>query len=288
VVLLVALVGCGPDYSPNTYSSAAVQQANKVDQGLIAGFREVAIRADGTVGAVTGGAAGGVLGAQYPGGGINTALTAIGGTFIGGLVGATVEHTADDTKAFEYLVRKATGELISVTQRDVTPLSIGLKVLVIEGKQARVVPDYSVPADTSVPSAADAAGKSGTKAETKNGGLNTTNNMTDRTDDTGKITNDVKATDAPGDTGPPAPAQTPQAEGVDTAPAPPSGEMNSATASQPIAPQGPAPEAVTPTPQTTPAPAGDPEPLQAGRDGTITSAEPTQAPVPSSDGAPTP
>src|SRR4051812_31888142 len=60
--LLVALSGCGPDYSPNSYSAAAVQQANKVDQGVVAGFREIAIKADGTVGAVTGGAAGGVLG----------------------------------------------------------------------------------------------------------------------------------------------------------------------------------------------------------------------------------
>ena len=49
---------------------------------------------------VTGGAAGGVLGAQAPGGGINTALSAIGGTLVGGLVGSTIEHTAGDTMAF--------------------------------------------------------------------------------------------------------------------------------------------------------------------------------------------
>src|SRR3954452_128681 len=82
--LLVALIGCGPDYSPNSYSAAAVQQANKVDQGVVAGFREIAIKADGTIGAVTGGAAGGVLGAQAPDGGVVTALSAIGGTLIGG------------------------------------------------------------------------------------------------------------------------------------------------------------------------------------------------------------
>jgi outer membrane lipoprotein SlyB len=154
MTLLVAVVGCGPDYSPNTYSTAAVQQANKVDQGVIAGYREIEIRADGTVGAVTGGAAGGVLGAQEPDGGVITALSAIGGTLVGGIIGTSVEHAAGDTTAFEYIVRKTGGDLVAVAQKDARPLPIGLKVLVIEGKQARIVADYTVPLDVPAPSAA--------------------------------------------------------------------------------------------------------------------------------------
>ncbi len=38
------------------------------------------------------------------------------------------------------------GDLVSVTQKDKTPLVLGQKVLVIAGTQARVVPDYTVPA----------------------------------------------------------------------------------------------------------------------------------------------
>lgn len=287
VVVLAALVGCGPDYSPNTYSTAAVQQANKVDQGVIAGFREVAIRSDGTVGAVTGGAAGGVLGAQTPDGGVTTALSAIGGTFIGGIVGASVEHAAGDTKAFEYIVRKTNGDLVSLTQKDVTPLAIGLRVLVIEGKQARVVPDYLVPGDAGTPSAADATGKSENKTEMKSGGLSAKSNTTDGTEKTDKATNGVTATDAPSDTGP-APAQAPQPAAVDTPPPPASGEVGSAPASQPVVPRGPAPQAAaTPAPQTTPAPAADPQPAQADEDGSAPPAAPTQAPAPS-DNKPTP
>jgi outer membrane lipoprotein SlyB len=287
VALLAALVGCGPDYSPNTYSTAAVQQANKVDQGVIAGFREVAIRSDGTVGAISGGAAGGVLGAQTPDGGVTTALSALCGTLIGGLVGASVEHAAGDTKAFEYVVRKTNGDLISLTQKDVTPLAIGLKVLVIEGKQARVVPDYSVPGDARAPSAADDTGKSENKTETKSGGLSAKSNTTDGTDKTEKATNGVTATDAPSDTGP-APAQAPQPAAVDTPPTPAGGEPDSAPASQPVAPRGPAPQAAaTPAPQTTPAPAADPQPARADQDGSTPPAAPTQAPEPS-DGNPTP
>jgi outer membrane lipoprotein SlyB len=146
-VSLVALMGCARDYSPNTYSSAATQQANKVSQGVVVGVRPVAISADGTVGAVTGGAAGGVLGAQVPGSGVGTALGTVGGSLIGGIIGTTAEHVAGDTNGFEYIVRQTNGDLISVTQKEATPLAIGQKVLVIAGNQARIVADYSVPGE---------------------------------------------------------------------------------------------------------------------------------------------
>jgi outer membrane lipoprotein SlyB len=143
----IALAGCAPDYSPNTYSSAAVQQANKVDRGTVVGFREVKISSDGTVGAVTGGAAGGILGAQTDSPIVPTGLAALGGTVIGGLVGTTVEHTTGDTTGWEYIVRQSNGDLISVTQKEPKPIAIGQQVLVIEGKQARIVPDYAAASD---------------------------------------------------------------------------------------------------------------------------------------------
>jgi outer membrane lipoprotein SlyB len=156
LLALAALAGCMRDYSPNTYSSAAAQQANKVTQGVVAGYREVMISADGTVGAVTGGAAGGVLGAQTPGSGVATALGTIGGTLLGGLVGTGVEHAAGDTRAFEYLVRQTDNSLVSVTQKDDEPLPVGEKVLVIAGNQARIVRDYSqkLPESSAPPAAA--------------------------------------------------------------------------------------------------------------------------------------
>ena len=145
--MLAGLVGCGPDYSPNTYGSNAVQQANKVESAVVVGFRQIKITASGTIGAVSGGAAGGVLGAQAEPSGIVSALGAVGGTVVGGIVGTTVEHVAGDTTGWEYIVRKANGDLLSVTQREPTPIPLGQKVLVITGNQARIVPDYSVAAD---------------------------------------------------------------------------------------------------------------------------------------------
>jgi outer membrane lipoprotein SlyB len=143
-LVLAGVTGCGPSYSPDTYASNAAQQANKVEQGVIVGVRTVGVSAAVAVGTVTGAAAGGIAGSEA-GAGPVSALSALGGGLVGGIAGSTVEHVTSDTTAYEYIVRKPNGDLVSVTQKDKTPLALGQKVLVIAGTQARVVPDYTVP-----------------------------------------------------------------------------------------------------------------------------------------------
>ena len=149
LLLLLAVAGCRPDYSPDVYSGSAVQQAAKVEQGVVVGVRTVGVAAQGATGAVAGAAAGGAIGSQVPAnGGVAAALGAVGGSLIGGLIGTTAERAGGDTTAFEYIVRKTNGELLSVTQKDATALAVGTHVLVIAGNQARIVPDYTVPVDS--------------------------------------------------------------------------------------------------------------------------------------------
>ncbi len=142
--LCILVTGCTPDYSPNTYASTAAQQANKVDQGIVVGVRPVQISADTTLATATGGAAGGIVGSGI-GEGTGSAVGAVAGTVAGGVVGNVVGHAAGDTDGFEYIVKKSNGDLLSVTQKDAHPLGIGAHVLLIEGAQARIVPDYTVP-----------------------------------------------------------------------------------------------------------------------------------------------
>ncbi len=149
-VLLLGLAACSPDYSANSYSSNAVQQANKVDQGVVIGRRLVGVTSGGATGAITGAAAGGIAGSQV-GNGVTSAFGALGGSVVGGLVGTAVEKTAGETHAYEYVVRKANGDLLSVTQQDARPLAVGQNVLVIAGNQARIVPDYTVTLDPAPP-----------------------------------------------------------------------------------------------------------------------------------------
>jgi outer membrane lipoprotein SlyB len=153
LALLAPLAGCGPSYSPDTYATSAVQQANKVEQGVIVGVRPVGVAATGVVGAAAGGAAGGIIGSQA-GPGLTGALGAVGGSLVGSLVGTTVEHAQGDTTAWEYVVKETKGDLISVTQKGDAPMSVGQKVLVIAGAQARIVPDYTVVPEGPGPTAA--------------------------------------------------------------------------------------------------------------------------------------
>ncbi len=151
LAVMAALPGigaCGERFSPDVYATQAVQQADRVEQGIIVGVREVRISAEGSTGAATGAAAGGVLGAQAPGGGILSALGGVGGALVGGLIGKGAEHTIVDTAAHEYIVRTTRNELMRVTQQDREPLARGQQVLLITGRQARVVPDYTIAPDS--------------------------------------------------------------------------------------------------------------------------------------------
>jgi outer membrane lipoprotein SlyB len=148
LALGAALAGCRPAYSPDDYNTRAVQQLNRVEQGVIVGVRRVTVTSDGTTGAATGGAAGGILGSQVPGGNMAGAIGAVGGALVGGLLGTATERVAGDTTAYEYIVRKENGEMYTVTQREQTALAIGQRVLMIGGAQARIVPDYTAPGTT--------------------------------------------------------------------------------------------------------------------------------------------
>ena len=224
------LAGCTSDYSPNTYASSAVQQANKVEPGVVVGFRQVAISANGTVGAVSGGAAGGILGAQVGSGGMNAALGTVGGTAIGSLLGTAMEHIAGDTTGWEYIVRKSNGDLLSLTQKEPQPLPIGQKVLVITGNQARIVPDYSTPADPA-PAKTDSSKTDSPKPDASK---------------SEPLKSDIKAV----------PLAPPAEPAAPAAPAP--AEQSAADPAQPASGSGPV-RLTAPT-DTTPAPAAAPEP----------------------------
>jgi outer membrane lipoprotein SlyB len=155
-LLLLPLIGCTDHYSPDTYNAGAVQQAAKVQRGVIVGVRAVGVSANAATGTVTGAAAGGIAGSQVGAGGAASAFGALGGTVIGGLIGSTVEHSAADAPATEYVVRTEKGDLVSVTQQDKVPLAINQKVLVIDGKQARIVADYTAQEQPIAPPSAPA------------------------------------------------------------------------------------------------------------------------------------
>ena len=143
-----------PGASPTTpqllFQAPPCNRPNKVDQGVVIGRRLVGVTPNGATGGLSGAAAGGIAGSQV-GAGPTAALGALGGSVVGGLVGSAVERSTGETKAYEYVVRKPNGELLSVTQQDSRPLEVGQNVLVIAGNQARIVADYTVTLDPAPP-----------------------------------------------------------------------------------------------------------------------------------------
>ncbi|GGF25798.1 hypothetical protein GCM10011611_34840 [Aliidongia dinghuensis] len=141
---LVALMlnACQNGYSPDHYSSASMQQASKVDRATVQSVRSVDVDGTAGAGALVGGAAGGIGGSSFGSGGGSAAAT-LGGVLVGAAIGALVEKSATDTQAFEYIVQKQNGDLMSVTQKDAQPLAVGQKVMLIYGVKARLIPDTS-------------------------------------------------------------------------------------------------------------------------------------------------
>ena len=146
LLAVLALAACGNRYSPDEYNTRAVQQANRASQGVVVGFRAVRVSSDGATGAAAGAAAGGAVGGAVGAPDrVACAVGAVGGARGGGLLGTAAERATASADAFEYIVRKSNGDLVSVTQRDLVALPVGARVLVIEGAQARIVADYTQP-----------------------------------------------------------------------------------------------------------------------------------------------
>lgn len=202
-----------------------MQQANKVVRGTVVGYRQVTIDASGTVGTVAGGATGGILGAQAGDTSVTEALGGVGGALAGGMIGNAFEHAVGKSTGWEYIVQEDKGLLVSVTQRQETPLPVGQHVLVIEGKQARIIPDYSIASTTpKSPPKTSSAPPAGTPTQTTASGAVTAASAPPMP--SGTTANAAPTSIMPGGA---TPAAIPAAAFVSTAPSP--GPSSSAPAS---------------------------------------------------------
>ncbi len=108
--LIVAWVsGCGPSRPPGGHAGTKAQPARAAQQGVILCVRKV--------NAVAGPLA----------------------VWRASSAGSAARPAATGGAAFEYIVRRPGGDLVSVTQQDTAPLVVGQRVLVVAGNQARVV-----------------------------------------------------------------------------------------------------------------------------------------------------
>lgn len=131
---------CARDVSSDSYSASSAGSVGKVDEGIIIEIREVKLEgsnsgAGTTVGSLAGGAAGATIGQ-----GRGSLLGMVGGAIAGAFVGAFTEKELTEQKANQYFIRLNSGSIITVIQGKKNALSVGQKVMVLYGRETKVIP----------------------------------------------------------------------------------------------------------------------------------------------------
>ena len=146
---LFAITGCAKNYSPDVYSPGGMQQASKVDRAIVRSVRQVDVDDPSLgLGTAAGAAGGGIAGSQIGRGGGNAAAV-LGGVLIGGAIGWLIDHEANATTAYEYILEKQTckpeckpsGDLMTLAQKQDQPFAPDTHVLILYGTKARIVPN---------------------------------------------------------------------------------------------------------------------------------------------------
>lgn len=137
----VLTTGCAPKLGGNDYSTAAVGEVSRTEEGVILAKRVVNFNATEAnqpgVGAAAGGVAGFGLG-QAAGGGRGSVATGL----IGGLAGAFAGHAAEQglthQEGYEYQVKLTkTKEVITIAQGAEPSLNVGQPVYVVKSNRGR-------------------------------------------------------------------------------------------------------------------------------------------------------
>lgn len=144
VLAAVAVAGCQPGPSANTYSRNQTMQTANVQKGKIVSFRTVEYSGTKSgVGAGAGAVAGGVAGSFIGGGWRSNALGAVGGAVAGGVAGSAAEEAITSGQAVEFIVQLDNGQTIAVVQKNEDNLAAGERVMVLQGGSTRIIRDTS-------------------------------------------------------------------------------------------------------------------------------------------------
>ena len=138
--LALALNACTSRIGANDYATSSTGEVNRAVRGTVVSVRQVTVQSNNNAGTLIGAAAGGVAGSTIGGGDTAHILGAIGGAVLGGMAGDATQGVLSKQGGYEYVIQLENGSLITVTQGTDVLLTPGQKVLVLYGKQARVIP----------------------------------------------------------------------------------------------------------------------------------------------------
>lgn len=125
IVLFLGLTACGIGDTNTTYERGEIGAQGRVEYGKIIDILPVTTAGTNAVGTVGGAVAGGAAGSMIGGNTAMHVVGAVGGALLGGIVGGTAEEAITKDTAYEFLVKKSTGSVVSVVQSNELHLRIG-------------------------------------------------------------------------------------------------------------------------------------------------------------------
>lgn len=141
ILIGLFLTGCAQNLSPNSYETQQVNSVSKVEKGSIVSKRIVAIDNNSGVGGAAGVGVGASGGSLIGNNVATNIIGGIGGALVGGLIGNAIDKSIHHQEGYEYIVKLDDGKTISVVQTKENDFAVNQKVLVIMGKNARIVAD---------------------------------------------------------------------------------------------------------------------------------------------------
>src|SRR3989344_4188967 len=133
LALAVTLGGCISSRSGEVYSRDQARHMQDVQTGVVEHVREITI--EGTqsgIGAVAGGAVGGIGGSEI-GHGKGSSAGAVVGAGLGGVAGGALEEATTRKKGYEITVKLDTGRTIAIAQEADEEFKLGERVRIVTG-----------------------------------------------------------------------------------------------------------------------------------------------------------
>lgn len=129
VLFMVGVSGCADDKANTTYSNYDLGATGRVELGTIVDMTPVTTSGSHGIGTLAGAGAGAAAGSMIGGNTAVNIIGGIGGALIGGMIGSATEGALTSTDAYEFVVRKENGSLLSLVQTNELSLRPGDKVL---------------------------------------------------------------------------------------------------------------------------------------------------------------
>lgn len=136
----INLAACAQDIGPGQYSRFEAGAPARVEEGRVVSSRPITLGGGDRGGsAVVGGVAGGVIGSQFGGRGVDRAGMGIAGAVLGALAGNAIAK-GNEQHGFAYVVSFRDGSTVEIPQADPYPIANGSRVFVSFGDRVRVRP----------------------------------------------------------------------------------------------------------------------------------------------------